>query len=103
MTVYFPLVVHGAFLIEPTETESKETLDSFIAAMRDLAQEAKRGNKEFFQQSPRFAPRRRLDETRAARQPVLKYTPMDGDDADDAVAGGDSDEESEPARLKAAS
>ena len=43
MTMYFPLVVHGAFLIEPTETESKETLDAFIAALRDLAQKAKAG------------------------------------------------------------
>ncbi len=74
MTMYFPLVVHGAFLIEPTETESKETLDAFIKAMRDLAQKAKQGETEMFRQSPRFTPRRRLDETRAARQPVLKWT-----------------------------
>ncbi|MDP9127453.1 MAG: aminomethyl-transferring glycine dehydrogenase subunit GcvPB [Pseudomonadota bacterium] len=73
MTMYFPLVVHGAFLIEPTETESKETLDAFIAALRDLAQKAKAGDVEMFKQSPRFTPRRRLDETRAARTPVLKW------------------------------
>jgi glycine dehydrogenase subunit 2 len=73
MTMYFPLVVHGAFLIEPTETESKETLDSFIAAMRDLAVKAKQGNKDYFLQAPLHTPRRRLDETLAARQPVLKW------------------------------
>ena len=75
MTMYFPLVVHGAFLIEPTETESKDTLDTFIAAMRDLAREAKRGNIELFREAPRLAPRRRLDETLAARKPVLRWTP----------------------------
>lgn len=75
MTMYFPLVVHGAFLIEPTETESKETLDAFIAALRDLAQKAKAGDVKMFQQSPRFTPRSRLDETRAARTPVLKWKP----------------------------
>ena len=75
MTMYFPLVVHGAFLIEPTETETKSTLDEFIAAMRDLTARAKNGETEFFKQSPRLAPRRRLDETRAARTPVLRWTP----------------------------
>jgi glycine dehydrogenase subunit 2 len=74
MTMYFPLVVHGAFLIEPTETESKATLDSFIAALRDLAAKAKQGDAEYFKQSPRLTPRRRLDETRAARQPVLRWS-----------------------------
>jgi glycine dehydrogenase subunit 2 len=75
MTMYFPLVVHGAFLIEPTETESKATLDAFIAAMRDLVAKAGQGDAEFFRQSPHFTPRRRLDETLAARQPVLKWVP----------------------------
>lgn len=73
MTMYFPLVVHGALLIEPTETESKETLDGFIATLRDLARAAKAGDVEQFQQAPRHTPRRRLDETQAARQPVLKW------------------------------
>jgi glycine dehydrogenase subunit 2 len=73
MTMYFPLVVHGALLIEPTETESRETLDAFIATLRDLAQAAKAGDIEQFQQAPRYTPRRRLDETQAARQPVLKW------------------------------
>ena len=73
MTMYFPLVVHGAFLIEPTETESKATLDDFIAALRELATKAKSGDAAFFRQAPRAAPRKRLDETLAARQPVLRW------------------------------
>jgi glycine dehydrogenase subunit 2 len=75
MTMYFPLVVHGAFLIEPTESESKASLDLFIATLRDLAMAAKRGDKARFTGAPHHAPRRRLDETRAARQPVLRWTP----------------------------
>jgi glycine dehydrogenase subunit 2 len=75
MTVYFPLIVHGAMLIEPTESESKAALDLFIATMRDLAFAAKRGEKARFAGAPRHAPRRRLDETRAARQPVLRWMP----------------------------
>jgi len=74
MTVYFPLVVHGAMLIEPTESESKASLDLFIAALRDLAMAAKRGDTARFSAAPYYAPRRRLDETRAARQPVLRWT-----------------------------
>jgi glycine dehydrogenase subunit 2 len=73
MTVYFPLVVHGAMLIEPTESESKASLDLFIAAMRDLAMRAKAGDAERFKAAPLFAPRRRLDETRAARAPKLRW------------------------------
>ncbi|MDF3060224.1 MAG: hypothetical protein K0S06_333 [Microvirga sp.] len=75
MTMYFPLVVHGAMLIEPTESESKASLDLFVAALRDLAFAAKRGEAERFTGAPYHAPRRRLDETRAARQPILKWTP----------------------------
>ena len=75
MTMYFPLVVHGAMLIEPTESESKASLDLFVAALRDLAFAAKRGDTERFSGAPYHAPRRRLDETRAARQPILKWTP----------------------------
>src|SRR2546427_2980124 len=74
MTVYFPLVAHGAMLIEPTETESKASLDLFIAALRDLALAAKRGETGRFVGAPHFARLRRLDETRAARIPVLKWT-----------------------------
>jgi glycine dehydrogenase subunit 2 len=75
MTMYFPLVVHGAMLIEPTESESKESLDKFIGMLRFLATEAKAGNKARFEGAPHFAPRRRLDETAAARNPILKWTP----------------------------
>jgi glycine dehydrogenase subunit 2 len=74
MTMYFPLVVHGAMLIEPTETESKDELDRFIAALRALAAAAKAGETERFRAAPHLAPARRLDETRAARQPRLSYT-----------------------------
>lgn len=75
MTMYFPLVVHGAMLIEPTESESKTSLDLFIATLRDLAMAAKKGDTARFTGAPYHAPRRRLDETRAARNPILKWTP----------------------------
>ena len=78
MTVYFPLIVHGAMLVEPTESESKRTLDRFISVMRGLAAEAMAGNAEAFKQAPLFAPRRRLDETAAARHPVLRWAPSRG-------------------------
>ncbi|QGN53513.1 aminomethyl-transferring glycine dehydrogenase subunit GcvPB [Novosphingobium sp. Gsoil 351] len=74
MTVYFPLVVHGAMLVEPTETESKASLDQFIGAVRSLAVRAKSGD-ETLKNAPYFAPRRRLDETLAARKPRLVWTP----------------------------
>ena len=70
-TVYFPLVVQGAIMIEPTETESKESIDAFIAAMRAIAREAEE-NPELLQQAPRLTKVRRLDETTAARKPCLK-------------------------------
>ncbi|MEH0071632.1 aminomethyl-transferring glycine dehydrogenase subunit GcvPB [Pannonibacter sp. Pt2-lr] len=73
MTMYFPLVVHGAMLIEPTESESRAALDLFVATLRDLVMSAKRGETERFTGAPYLAPRRRLDETRAARSPVLTY------------------------------
>ena len=72
MTMYFPLVVHGAMLVEPTETESKQALDQFIAAMRSIAERAKAGD-ESLKSAPIYAPRRRLDETLAARKPILVY------------------------------
>ncbi len=75
MTMYFPLVVHGAMLIEPTESESKQELDRFIRSMRHLAAKAKAGESEMFKAAPIHAPLRRLDETRAARKPVLRWTP----------------------------
>ena len=73
MTVYFPLVVHGAMLVEPTETESKAALDEFIGALRSVALRAKQGDPSLHS-APHFAPRRRLDETQAARKPVLVWT-----------------------------
>ena len=72
MTMYFPLVVHGAMLIEPTETESKHTLDDFIKSMRGLAEAAKSNDKSRFDHAPHLAPSKRLDETQAARKPILK-------------------------------
>jgi len=72
MTVYFPLVVHGAMLVEPTETESKATLDQFIGALRSVARRARQGDAAL-KSAPRFAPRHRLDETLAARKPVLVW------------------------------
>jgi glycine dehydrogenase subunit 2 len=73
-TIYFPLVVPGALMIEPTETESLETLDSFIAAMRAIAAEAATDPAKV-QAAPTTTPRARLDETRAARHPVLRWQP----------------------------
>ncbi|MGE5502129.1 MAG: aminomethyl-transferring glycine dehydrogenase subunit GcvPB, partial [Ignavibacteriales bacterium] len=76
MTMYFPLVVHGAMLIEPTETESKQELDRFIETLRMLAQAAKAGDNERFKGAPFHAPMRRLDETLAARKPRLRWRPV---------------------------
>lgn len=74
MTMYFPLVVHGAMLIEPTETESKEELDRFCDSVASVARRAAQGD-ETLKGAPYLAPMKRLDETRAARKPVLKWTP----------------------------
>ncbi|MGH7812362.1 MAG: aminomethyl-transferring glycine dehydrogenase subunit GcvPB, partial [Candidatus Binatia bacterium] len=71
-TIYFPLVVSGALMIEPTETETPETLDGFIAAMLAIAEEAK-SDPELVKQAPYSTPVRRLDEARAARKPVLRW------------------------------
>lgn len=71
-TVYFPLIVHEAIMIEPTETESVETLDEFIKAMKQIANEAKE-NPKMLKEAPHNAPVKRIDETRAARNPILKY------------------------------
>ena len=71
-TVYFPLIVHEALMIEPTETESKETLDRFAETMERIAAEA-REHPELLHQAPTRAPVRRLDQTLAARTPVLTY------------------------------
>jgi len=72
-TIYFPLIVHGALMIEPTESESQEELDAFIDAMRAIAKEAAE-QPELLHQAPTSTPVRRLDETTAARKPVLRWT-----------------------------
>jgi glycine dehydrogenase subunit 2 len=72
-TTYFPLVVHGAMLIEPTETEPKRELDRFADVMIALAERVNAGDVEFFKQAPKLTPMRRLDDTRAARQPKLRW------------------------------
>jgi len=74
-TIYFPLIVHEALMVEPTETESKETLDAFIAAMRELAELA-RTNPEALHQAPITTPVGRLNETKAARDLNIAYTPL---------------------------
>ncbi len=71
-TVYFPLIIPQAIMIEPTETESKETIDEFIEAMIAIAKEAKE-NPEIVKEAPHDTIVRRPDETKAARTPVLKY------------------------------
>ena len=72
-TIYFPLLFHQAIMIEPTETESLDTLDSFIAVMRKIAEEAA-ADPEILRSAPHNTPIGRPDETAAARQPILKYT-----------------------------
>ncbi|WP_373897663.1 aminomethyl-transferring glycine dehydrogenase subunit GcvPB [Haloimpatiens sp. FM7315] len=72
-TIYFPLIVDSALMIEPTETESKETIDGFIEAMIKIAKEAE-NNPEIFKGAPYDAPIRRLDEVKAAREAVVKWS-----------------------------
>jgi glycine dehydrogenase subunit 2 len=76
-TIYFPLVVSGALMIEPTETETPETLDAFVDAMLSIAQEAKE-NPDIVKTAPHSTPVSRLDEARAARKPLLRWEPTDG-------------------------
>ncbi|QQY79377.1 glycine dehydrogenase (decarboxylating) beta subunit [Keratinibaculum paraultunense] len=71
-TIYFPLIVEEALMTEPTETETKETLDEFAEALIKIAEEAKE-NPEILKEAPHDTPVRRVDETRAARNPILKY------------------------------
>jgi glycine dehydrogenase subunit 2 len=70
--VYFPLIVPEALMIEPTETESKETLDAFCDAMLEIAREATT-DPELLKKAPHHRPVRRLDEVRAAKHPIVKY------------------------------
>lgn len=72
-TIYFPLIIDNALMIEPTETESRETLDGFIDAMTDIAKEAA-DNPEIVKTAPHDTPVRKPDEVKAARNPILKYT-----------------------------
>jgi glycine dehydrogenase subunit 2 len=76
-TIYFPLVVRGALMMEPTETESKEGLDRFIEVMIEIAGEA-RENPDLLRQAPQRAKVRRLDEVLAARKPKLRWTQSHG-------------------------
>ena len=76
-TIYFPLVVSGALMIEPTETETPETLDAFVEAMLAIAQEAKE-NPDIVKTAPHSTPVRRLDEARAARKPILRWDSAQG-------------------------
>jgi glycine dehydrogenase subunit 2 len=71
-TIYFPLIVEEAMMIEPTETESRQTIDSFADALLRIAEEAK-SEPEIIRSAPRNSPVGRMDEVRAARSPVLKY------------------------------
>jgi glycine dehydrogenase subunit 2 len=71
-TIYFPLVVPEALMIEPTETETKERLDQFVEAMRQIAREAA-ANPELLKDAPHTRPVRRLDEVRAAKEPVVRF------------------------------
>jgi glycine dehydrogenase subunit 2 len=71
-TIYFPLLFHQSMMIEPTETESKDTLDSFIAILKTIAKEAKE-NPELLKTAPHHTHVRRLDEVKAARNPIIKY------------------------------
>ena len=73
-TIYFPMLFHQSIMIEPTETESKQTLDEFIEVMRKIALEAKE-NPELLHNAPHNTPVGRPDETGAARQPILRWMP----------------------------
>jgi glycine dehydrogenase subunit 2 len=72
-STYFPLIVEEALMIEPTETESKDTLDEFCDAMIQIAREAE-SNTGVIHEAPVTTPVRRLDQTKAAREPDLKWT-----------------------------
>jgi len=73
-TIYFPLIVEEALMIEPTETESRQTLDAFVDALLAIAGEAER-EPEQVRMAPHKTPLGRLDETKAARRPNLRWQP----------------------------
>jgi glycine dehydrogenase subunit 2 len=72
MTVYFPLIVKEAMMVEPTETESLETLDAYAAVLAEVVARAQ-ADPDYLAGAPRHTPVRRLDETTAARKPVLRH------------------------------
>jgi glycine dehydrogenase subunit 2 len=74
-TIYFPLLVPECLMIEPTETESKETLDAFVDTFREVVETAKRDPQQILD-APTATPVRRVDETRAAREPDLRWRPV---------------------------
>lgn len=92
-TVYFPLIVSGAMMIEPTETEGKEELDAFVEAMLQIAREAEE-DPELLKSAPYTTPVRRCDETRAARHPVLRWTP-DGGGGEERTGAGSTPQQGE--------
>ena len=73
MTVYFPIHIAGTMLIEPTETESKDSIDRFITVMKEIAADVKAGDSDKYHSFPQHTPRKRLDEVKAARNPVLRW------------------------------
>ena len=74
-TIYFPLIVHEAIMIEPTESENRETLDQFAAALIKILDEAKT-NPDLVHHAPHTMPVGRLDELKAAREPIVRYKPV---------------------------
>jgi glycine dehydrogenase subunit 2 len=88
-TVYFPLIVPEAIMVEPTETESRQTLDGFAAALREIAREA-RETPGVLHEAPHHTPVGRLDEVRAARQPDLRWRPSAGAGAPPDSPGGET-------------
>lgn len=81
-TVYFPLVVRGALMIEPTETESRQTIDAFISAMENILREAQE-DPNLLKTAPHLSRVRRLDEARAARKPRLRWSASESPDSDE--------------------
>jgi len=82
-TVYFPLVVRGALMVEPTETETKQTIDSFVAAVKAIVKEAEE-SPELVKGAPHLTRLGRLDEARAARKPRLRWSPVTPENAGNA-------------------
>jgi glycine dehydrogenase subunit 2 len=81
-TIYFPMLFHQALMIEPTENESKETLDEFIAIMKKIAEEAI-SDPDNVKSAPHNTPVRRLDDTLAAKHPIVTYAEMLNDTPSD--------------------